>query len=295
MLSRDTWYTMPGPAGMKVGDEIRRDHKDCGDTRKRLYVLRKAHNLWLGHCFNCGEGGAYSGAADHPPSTDEVLKNLASLKEGEPILPDELVVDTLSSNLPLDCNTVTTTWDKWAIERIWQHHTDTGVVTDYPYLWQFSPSLNQIIVPIHSTMYSSHGHKGYQARLAPGQKPKAITTYFPTHNGHPILYTGVSNTLVIVEDPLSALRVHKDRGDYVVCLLGKHLTELGVSIIRECVALREIDKIVIWLDDDIINVDDPRRICERLQPYMPHRAMVHVMKHREAKNMDIHELKGLVI
>lgn len=281
---------------MEVGQSKSFNHSSCPagpDHRGRLSVLRKAANLWLVYCYNCGEGNALrmkGGAGVSTEWTKSVLDMLTEhLAPDEPIIPDEMVGTTRGNSLPVDITYNTIEWDSWAHERLWKFHTNAGKVRNAPYGWGFLPSRNQLITPIvgvEGLLY------GYQARQAPDTKPKCITTYFEGHKGKPLFYRGASNILFIVEDPLSALRIHLCCGHHALSLLGTHLSDTALVDLLNIIKAHAIERVMIWFDDDTAGKEASHKVFYRLAKLL--RDPVKVSTHTYLEPKQIIDLKGHV-
>lgn len=283
---------------MAVGESRNFDHNQCpagADHRGRLSVLRKANNLWLVYCYNCGDGNALRVAGSGGEANTEWTKNVLDmltehLRPDTPIIEDVMVNTTKYGSLPEDVVVNGEKWDVWAHERLWASHTNVGMVTAPPYNWCFSPSRNQIIMPIYGP---DREEWGYQARQAPGIKPKCITTYYQGHNGKPLYYKGVGPWLFIVEDPISAMRINHCCEHHSVALLGTHLNETALVDIIKAVNWYGISNIAVWFDDDAAGKEASHKAYYRLAKmfYPPH-CKVRTYTYLEPKQ--IVDLKGHV-
>ena len=282
---------------MAVGEQLKFNHAECPagvDHRGRLYVLRKEPRLWLAYCHNCGEGGAVSTDSHGGlwAETDTVLKSLENYFKGSQEIKDTMTLVSTKLALPADCTFATIAWDAWAHERLWEHFTNGTQVIAPPYRWSFSPSLNQLITPINR---EGEALCGYQARCSPDRKPKCITTYSPNNKGEPLFYIGKQwPTLFIVEDPLSALRIHQDRDASVMALLGTHLNEVAFVSLLRFVERHGINQIVIWMDDDEAGMKAAHLIFMRVRQQYNQDVKVVVCNMPEAKTLNPTILKGYV-
>lgn len=239
---------------IKVGEQGRFNHTNCTagmDTRGRLYVLHKDNNLWLAYCHNCGETGVLKSGVLMPDMRD-IVHQLKDTIYKRDLVADRVVIEQTTAvvQMPDDANSGAT-WDEWAVSRMWQHHTTREIALGMPYAWSFSPSRNQIITPITNRFDC---WIGYQARNAPGMTPKSITIYAEGQKGQPLFYNYARpdgrRILVIVEDPLSAMRIHNECSVYSCALLGTHLSDVAIQELLRLVDEHEIERILIWMDAD---------------------------------------------
>lgn len=252
---------------MVIGESRNFNHDQCpagADHRGRLSVLRKASDLWLVYCYNCGDGNALRFGGKAVDSTDVLAMLTKHLGPDEPVVPDVMVKHSKIAELPKDIAYHPAGWDVWAHERLWRHHTTASVVTQPPYAWGFSPSRNQLIIPI---VTGERDVLGYQARQHPDRKPKCITTYFQGNNGKPLLYHAEgSDVLFIVEDPLSAVRLHRECNVNVMAILGTHVSNATLVTLIQTVNRHAIESINIWLDDDNAGKTAAGKAFERISP-----------------------------
>lgn len=249
--------------GMKVGDERKLNHSDCPmgvDHKGRLNVLRKSDLMWLVYCYNCGDGNAVFYKALIPNSRSVLATLETHFGKGVHTIEDVMVCETGKNRLPDDFTREGEKWDVWAHERLWKHFTNASEMTAPPYYWGFSPSRNQLITPL----YNEVGEEiGYQARLAPGSKPKCITTYYTGGNGKPLFYNGRLSRLVIVEDPLSAARLNL-LGYSTMALLGTHMGDVATASLIRYLDTNGIPKMYVWLDGDAAGTEASRKVFVRL-------------------------------
>ena len=272
---------------MKTGEQRNFNHRQCPagpDHRGRLSVLRKTSNLWLVYCYNCGDGNALFEKGTEVDKTDVLEMLTKHLKPDEEVCPDTMVNVSRTGDLPVDVTQDATKWDAWAHERLWKHHTNASVVVRPPYCWTFSPSLNQFIIPI---ITGEDEVLGYQARQHPDRKPKCITTYFQGNNGKPLSYHFPdSHDLFIVEDPLSAVRLHAECHVNVMSLLGTHLGDPTLSALLHFVSRHRIERIFIWLDKDQAGREAASKIYTRLKRlYDPKRVEIQITPLLEPKQI----------
>jgi len=277
---------------MEVEEERKFNHRECpsgADHRGRLSVLRKAPNLWLVYCYNCGDGNAMSLKCS-PHDKESVLQQLVAQYAPEaPIIEDVMVNTTRIKELPKDMFTGSgEKWDVWAHERLWEFNTNASTVIRPPYYWGFSPSMNQLITPI----YGTNGEElGYQARQAPGVKPKCITTYYEGNNGKPLFYIGKGKSLFIVEDPISALRINVSCDHHVMALLGTHFGDVATGELIKAVSWYGIENIVIWFDDDNAGKEASFKVFRRVSKlFLSPRTKVETYTYLEPKQ--VVDLKG---
>lgn len=279
---------------MAIGESRQFDHRDCPsgvDHRGRLSVLRKDHGLWLVYCYNCGDGNAIF-LRDNVVRAEDVLSQLERhfVKVVEVV--DDIVLTTKRNELPPDATDNPIEWDAWAHERCWNHNTRPSEMVRAPYFWKFSPARNQIIMPLHNVSGES---TGYQARLAPAMKPKCITTYYEGHEGAPLYYrANQSNIVFIVEDPLSAARLHLEADMNVMALLGTHLSDTATVALIHLVNWQAIEDIHIWLDDDAAGKEASHKVYQRIAKLFSGNRRIKVKTHTYIEPKQIQLLREKV-
>ena len=213
---------------LTLGEQVHINHENCPageDTKQRLYIKRgdeDGRDCILAYCHNCGLSGF------KPVST----------KAGE-------YSRILSSKVSRDADGPYTgrresNWDRWdgkAISFCTQGKVTDGLCKRYGI--EYCSDDDAVYIPI----LKDGREIGYQLRnLSLGHCPKYETTAFEK----PLFwYSGnTNNTLVIVEDVLSAIRC----AEYVssLALLSSNMSD----DIFEFIASTEHTDFIVFLDDD---------------------------------------------
>jgi hypothetical protein len=228
---------------LKVNEEARFNHEECGDTKQRLYV-RRTRSGWLYHCHNCAP--KFSGFMRHtgvmtPEETIKIATNVIDITNkvaSKKTLPKDFVPD-----IPL------AGW-QWL-----QKYEITPKETEF-YGIGYSPGYNRLVLPV----YNLSGLVGWQGRALKAVE-KGYPKYMTFANGEqPRLWFdsrhGVkfrreyleTNKIVFVEDIISAIKV--GRQVRTVALLGSYVRPELIQWMQAVQKLQGRMRFFLWLDPD---------------------------------------------
>lgn len=229
-----------------VGQQININHDDCPagrDTRSRLYVKR-TQDAVLAYCHNCN--------GHRVIRTSKRVRPLALLRKI--VQESESTIVQPEVHLPPDAESDPDKWPVAAQAWIYQYNI---IARDIRILGIcYSESWGRVILPVHS------GGKliFWQGRKIEGSGPK----YISVSCGHKPLFfqpcpRGTCNTVVVVEDYLSAVRVSHATSCDAVALLGT----TGPDDLAE--QLSGYHHIIVWLDPDHAGRSKSKVLADRLK------------------------------
>lgn len=213
---------------LALGEQVHVDHDDCDagvDNKRRLYIKRgddDGNDVILAHCHHCGKSGyfreAYSRFKSHKKSTGSTFTS------GSGSLPGDSEQD----------------WGKWSGKALcWVGRY--GITQAESEHWElgYSKSHDRVVLPVRKASETV----GYQLRSL---NPKDLPKYSTTAWEKPLYwYSGkVNNTLVIVEDILSAIKCSRYCSS--VALLSGGVNDKTLSSIVST----GHDNYIVFLDDD---------------------------------------------
>lgn len=207
----------------KLGQQTNVNHDACGDRRKRLYV-RRVPGGWVYHCHNCAPNfsGFYRDSSVPPPSEtlQRVETDSGGTESGEVHLPEDFSVIVPDAGL------------RWLLKY--------GILLDEikTYRIGYSKELNRLILPF----YRDGVLKFWQGRSLDGSLPKYTSPKIKNPDKFGVLGHINSNTLVLVEDLVSAIKVGR-----VAAALPLFGSFIPVNVLD---FFLPYDKIIIWLDQD---------------------------------------------
>ena len=236
----------------KKGDSFRMKHnfkmngEVCTEPHKdpALCITRDTEG-WVWHCHRCHESGFIGDRYINPDST---LKKIEYLKEKKPELPKE----TYMVQLPDDC-TPLADYNYSPAKGIpfeaphwlWKYNITERNMFDFDMCW--SPKYEMVIIPLYSSdkrvlqgwvgrrIPQKDGQKKYHIQKPKGNKDR---TYF--------IIPGRGGTeVILVEDCLSAIRVHDATGLTTTALL-------TTSIDEDMTRRLQGKKVYVWLDADVL-------------------------------------------
>jgi hypothetical protein len=207
-----TFEAAHGPIG--VGEQMRTDHPDCGDTRRRLYIKRKTDGV-VGYCHNCGQSGWYRGGVPH-----------IAASTAPPRHPNiELVpADVEYGRLPAEA----ATW----VQRYG--------INAAQWVIGWSEDYQRIVLPVCNAGML----RGCQLRRVGNYGPKYISMRGPEELEGLYLHA-IPKPIVITEDLLSAWRCF-DAGFGAIPLLGYHMRPERIPPLLAS----NHREFLVWLDDD---------------------------------------------
>jgi hypothetical protein len=230
-------------ATLAVGDTLRTNHTECGDTRRRLYFTRK-NGVVLGFCHNCNAKGVES-------SSYYVTAGFSSS-----------YVTPVSAIKTLDVFEVPEDYDEsWA-------------PIEYQKAAQmlYDPNDCRWIIPVWDTINiatanTAGSYYGYNSRAAfKYQEPKYLLSVDNEFSGYMCYYNEASvmpNSMVFVEDQMSAVAVamHSPR-TLGVCMFGaKNSIEKLHAMVKRFAC--EDMRYTVWLDNDNETVNETSRVMSQ--------------------------------
>jgi hypothetical protein len=240
----------------RVGQSRRILHKECSEGKTpALNVTRKADGFWF-YCHRCKKLSGFAG--DHTKTPEEVKQMLENLKNEVPYESQDVV------HLPDDCIQMEDNMDDGiptkAYRWLWDCRIDATDMLTYSIKW--SPSYQRVIIPIYeyAAMDSEAVTKictkliGWVGREVECKNkkereerkiPKYLTRKSSEYD-HIFFHAPhfSSNTYVIVEDILSAIRCSEAMHCNAIALLTTYFPK------RLMLKLRK-KEIIIWLDNDM--------------------------------------------
>lgn len=269
MYISDVYVSSLGPE-----ETININHFQCSDTRGRLYITRK-ERVYVAYCHNCGDRGVLSAAAYYEPSA--LLSSRAT----------KLLDSTASISLPTGLMPLDSSKSYWA---------DIALLNAAG--TQYDPSSTRYIIPVYEKLDLAkgigYGYKGYIARrVYQRQIPKYLNYLPPNFKGYQFV-TGdaakLSNSLVIVEDTISAVAVAL-AGYNSVCLFGaKHTIEKLHAIANDSTL---IDTIYVWYDNDNKEVDNSSNLTKEYLSLLGH-TVVKIPVQNEPKKLTTSDIVGVI-
>jgi DNA-directed RNA polymerase subunit RPC12/RpoP len=242
-------------ANWEVGQTVRVTHLECSQRKANpnaMAIIKKVDGYYM-HCFRCGYKGWVGNKLKSPIEMQAQLKAMEKTKQFE-------THDVIS--LPHDCVPMTTAREghvPWvAYQWGWTSELDGNDMEVHEFQW--SPSYQRVIVPIYEWSMVGKvmvrklvGWVGREVlcRNKKVRENRGIAKYITRksseydriffHAPHP-----TSDTYVLVEDILSAIRVSKAAKVNAIALL---TTSVPTKVL---VKLRK-KKVIIWLDFDVLD------------------------------------------
>jgi hypothetical protein len=234
----------------QTGDTFRLRHKACTDKDKDPAMnVNRGQNGWAWYCHRCGEGGYIFDSSLSPTQT---AAKIAANKE-----PINKVTEHIT--LPLDFEPIkgdrTCTVPYAALHWLWQYSLTNEEIMKFNIGW--SGRYKRVIIPLYEFAYMGDeiarklvGWVGREVKYkTKEERKKAGVTKYRTRakkgKRRHFVCPGEQNTVVIVEDCISAMKVNIATGYTTVALLN---TSVGTDLMRW---LRG-KKIYLWLDGDML-------------------------------------------
>lgn len=247
-----------------LNKEYRVCHKACpagDDSRNRFNYKMIGRGQWLFHCFNCGTSGYYqdrdtvpSLLEDNPEPTKGSAVDIAAIWDsGKPI-----------TSTPI---------------KVWLNEYEMLV----PSLQAKESPSGNLLLPI----VTPGAIVGIQVRMFRTKGPKYMTHYNNDFTNFGSEYNTVRTypyTLFITEDILSAQKISM--------IGGSAFATLGTSIKTGNLPLKGVDKVVLWLDDDMAGTTGAMNMYKELVPLYP-KATIFVNK--QPKEIPFDKLTKLVM
>ena len=216
------------------------NHDDCPagvDTRRRLYITRKDNGVILGYCHNCGS----SGVSVHRYTVHRVAHVESMVTQEEISMP---------ANLEL--------YPKhWPIEAFkWVSDAGISLTTAQKYALAYDLDTRRVIIPKFNLDNELVMYQSRNVGLDDG--PKYITVKKLGAQIHdPMRRSALvpSDTVVICEDQLSAIRIVEDGKCDAIPLYSSN-----VKFTKLLTPGSNYGKIIVWLDNDGVAVTRHRDV-----------------------------------
>ncbi len=214
-----------------LNEEIKHDHTECGDRRRRLFVRRTIKG-WHWYCHNCGCGGF-----KRSRGRDQIASMAKDRTEGA--LPPQ---DDEGTTYQAMCGGFSDDISEEGLLWLRKYNITDEEISRFGIL--YDPASDRLILPITDFDGIKIGWQGRRLNDTHKRTPKYLTKYLPDRGNEGSWVRGNSKTICLVEDILSAIVVGR-QVDAVACL-GSPAT-LPPSISKRC---ESYESVVIWLDND---------------------------------------------
>jgi hypothetical protein len=225
-------------AQIPVNSQRRVVHYECSEGKDAAMSVKRLSNGYIFHCFRCGFEGFVGGYRLPSSQIIQALKNIS--------VPAHMEVEAIQYPKDIQWMHTENTMNSIPIEAyawLWDGGITDEMIERYEFGW--SESFYRVILGIHDedmdliayigrdVFYKKDsGSSKYILRKQEGLNKRA---YFTCHSLD-------QKVVVVVEDPLSAIRVHEATGFETVALLNTHV---GTDLLREYMAY----DMILWLDD----------------------------------------------
>lgn len=203
-----------------IGYQYNTNHRDCSageDVKRRLYIKR-APDGWMFYCHHCGNKG-YLRAAD------KMYRGMPAADVKTPT--SSAIIDSLSKGLFEEEVKL------WSTEaRIWWYSYDLNDVDAVRFNVQWDVARGRLFMKAGGTWVGRGFGKGGR-----------YVCYKQTDTPAYFYYSDSHNKIVVVEDVVSAYKVHK-AGYNVLALLGTKASDKQLEL------LYNYKDVIIWLDPD---------------------------------------------
>lgn len=242
---------------LNINEQVNINHEHCpagNDTKRRLYIRRTIDSV-LAYCHHCGGHSVLKNNTRLTTSQikERLINKYKAPTNDEVLLPADITYE--QSEWPVAERTFIKQWFDWP-----------DVMA---YAIGYSPSLGRVIFPYFQTgkcvfwqgrdVPQRTGLKWLTASSA--QKPLGV--YWPPM---------VSNTIVIVEDVISALHLSNSCGVNAMCLYG---TSMGDHQLEWLVEAGCFSTVIVWLDNDHAGQEAKLSLAQRLAAVCPRSTSIH--------------------
>jgi hypothetical protein len=251
-------------AGPFFSEETRHmDHHSCEagkDTKRRFYVTKNYSGDYLCYCQHCGQGGLYSDKKEKP------FHESVSVVDGTSLF-DDMLKD-------------------WELA-----YKDVSSWKDSMKLWWYSHEFDEEDADLYNIrasrtlLYVFCGGECIISRNFSGAGPKYIRTQRKTFRGWLSFLKDTTMPTYVVEDVLSALKLHK-AGHNALCLLGTKMSASLHSLIVKS-APKKTTPLILWLDNDMAGMHGAKTIYTNLSP---HRNILVIKNDLEPKETPLSKL-----
>lgn len=247
---------------LEEGQQVHMNDGECGDTRGRLYIIKKA-NAILFHCHNCGTSGHFT--------LKESWKRIEAVKDVDEVRSSVTALNVLANPckydaLPLDA-------------QLWLAQYEMQDLTPISY------SGDRLWIPIMAGDLVI-GEQGRLFATSAIPRAKYLTRYSSVVPGRrfSIQISDYDLPLYIVEDLLSAHKICKVGGN-ALAMCG---TSLNVATLLAAV----VKHAVLWLDPDEAGASGALELTRQLSPLFS--TVNAVFESYEPKEIPLEDLKRMV-
>jgi hypothetical protein len=242
-----------------LGQSVRITHVGCSDGKDPALSITRSVCGWLYHCYRCGEASGFISSERCTP--EDVLKQVNLLNDEpayEVVESVQFPSDALSIvNVTANKIELSPTVPSGVFTWLWRYHVSTVMMAKYDLKW--SPSYQRLIFPLYDTILLSGGEVGIKLlgwlgrdvvpRTKAERREKKIPKWLTKRNKSSKHFyyhiVSESTSIVIVEDVVSAIRVHEATGFNTLAL---NTTFLPTKILLR---LRPY-KTYLWLDGNML-------------------------------------------
>jgi len=262
----------PDYENIDEGHSAKYNHATCHmgqDTRKRFGV-KHVDDAYLWHCFNCGDSGYYR--SRETVSRIKLMTGILVGADAPTKLSEKFKHFSLRDLYKFDI-----------MGQLWlgQYGFNGDMVEEY----NIREIDDGIVLPFGGY---TELNRGYQLRRY-DKKPKYLTSVpLGMSKSHYIRSTDtrIGNVLVIVEDLLSAYKLHY-AGYSTLCLLG---TKLDTGILPD-ILLDNHSRVVLWLDDDAAGHEGAMKLFKELSPVFKHVTSINMLQPKEIALRSLQEME----
>ena len=207
----------------------------CSATHEKKFSVKRVQDGWLYNCFRAKCGAAGFVASNGGYSFEKPREELPKPNLHQPYPREE--IDQLKE---LTYNDYEFFWNTW---RVKPKENEVFVTKDDAYAFRIR-GIDGMFKGWH---VRQPRWKGIECHRLGAPGPKGLT-YKDKESYNKLAYLGNkgADTLVIVEDYISAMKVAINRNLYVCALLGASMTPEAAQEIREW----HFQEVIIWLDPD---------------------------------------------
>lgn len=232
-------------------------HKECSEGKDACLVVKRTDTGWVWKCHRCGNKGGVAVDKYSPKAMAEFVKEVPLKYKTDAYYKSVfLPVDSVplsADRYQYSANNVPNNVVQWLLSnRITQ---DDYLSLDVHY----SPWYDRLVFPIRNTTllnehlpaYKTIGWVGRFVGIRDKKTPKWLIKQHMPCVFHYHKYSNIDTAIVLVEDLISAYRIHKATGLSVVGLLGKNInTTLVIKIKKWWEDFN--GTVIVWLDRDAL-------------------------------------------
>jgi hypothetical protein len=221
----------------------------CSINKNEAAIVTRTSKGWMWFCHRCGESGFKSAKS---MSYNDTIKELQA--KGKQKIKEMKICTLPSDAVPLKPLKNMDAWH-W----IWKYQISNNDVAFYRFHW--SDSYKRVIIPIYdgSTLIGWCGRDIITKNKEEREKKKISKYLIRKDMNYGRIYFKISeasNTIVLVEDILSAIKVHNATHYGTIALL---TTSIDSELEQELIG----KKVIVWLDSNAF--DKSVNIVMRMQ------------------------------